>query len=53
MAAIAAILKNLFIASSLEQKGQLTQNLVGSIGVTGRSKLKGQLKLSKNYRGDL
>ena len=39
MAAMAAILKNLFIASSLEPKGQLTRNSVGSIGVTGRSKV--------------
>ena len=32
-------LENLFVASSPEPKGQLTQNLVGSIGVTGRSKI--------------
>ena len=32
-------LENLFFASSPEPKGQLTQNLVGSIGVTRRSKI--------------
>ena len=32
-------LKNLFFASSPELKGQLTRNLVGSIGVTCRSKI--------------
>ena len=39
MAAMAAILKNVFFASSPELKGQLTWNLVGSIGVTRRSKI--------------
>ena len=39
MAIMAAILKNLFFASSPEPKGQLNQNLVGSIGVTCRSKI--------------
>ena len=32
-------LENLFLASSPEPKGQLTRNLVGSIGVTRRSKI--------------
>ena len=32
-------LENLFFASSPELKGQLTRNLVGSIGVTCRSKI--------------
>ena len=32
-------LENLFFASSPELKGQLTRNLVGSIGVTRRSKI--------------
>ena len=32
-------LENLFFASSPEPKGQLTPNLVGSIGVTCRSKI--------------
>ena len=37
---MADILKiNLFFLSSLDLKGQLTQNFVGSIMVTGRSKL--------------
>ena len=39
MAARAAILKIYFFASSPELKGQLTRNLVGSIGVTCRSKI--------------
>ena len=39
MAAMAANLENLFFASSPEPKGQLTRNLVGSIGVTRRSKI--------------
>ena len=39
MAAMAAILKNLFFTSSPELKGQLTRNLVGSIGVARRSKM--------------
>ena len=32
-------LENLFFSSSPEPKGQLTPNLVGSIGVTCRSKI--------------
>ena len=32
-------LENLFFASSPEPKGQLSQNLVGSFGVTRRSKI--------------
>ena len=32
-------LENLFIPSSPEPKGQMTRNLVGSIGVTSRSKI--------------
>ena len=32
-------LENLFFASSPEPKGQLTRNLVGSIGVTCRSEI--------------
>ena len=36
---MAAILKIYFFASSPELKGQLTRNLVGSIGVTCRSKI--------------
>ena len=37
---MADVLKsNLFFASSLDLKGQLTQNFVGSITVTGRSKM--------------
>ena len=36
---MAAILKNLLFASSPELKGQLTRNLVGSIGVTCRSEI--------------
>ena len=39
MAARAAILKIYFFASSPELKGQLTRNLVGSIGVICRSKI--------------
>ena len=39
MAAMAAILKNLFFASSPEPKGQLNRNLVGSIGVPCRLKI--------------
>ena len=39
MAAMASHLENLFFASSPELKGQLTRNLVGSIGVTRRSKI--------------
>ena len=37
---MADVLKsNLFFTSSLDLKGQLTQNFVGSITVTGRSKM--------------
>ena len=39
MAAMAAILKIYFFTSFPELKGQLTRNLVGSIGVTRRSKI--------------
>ena len=39
IAAMAAIFENLFFPSSPEPKGQLTQNVVGSIGVTGKSKI--------------
>ena len=39
MSAMAAILKLYFFASSPESKGLLTLNLVGSIGVTCRSKI--------------
>ena len=38
MATMAAILKNLFFTYSPEPKGQLTRTLVGSFGVTCRSK---------------
>ena len=39
MSSMAAILKIYFFASSPEWKGLLTLNLVGSIGVTCRSKI--------------
>ena len=39
MSAMAAILKIYFFASSPELKGLLTLNLVGSIGLTYRSKI--------------
>ena len=39
MAAMAAILKIYFFASSPEPKGQLTPNLLGSIRMTCRSKI--------------
>ena len=39
MSAMAVILKIYFFASSPESKGLLTLNLVGSIGVTCRSKI--------------
>ena len=42
-------LENLFFASSPEPKGQLTPNLVGSIGVTCRSKI-AKIVLIRNPR---
>ena len=39
MATMAAILKNLYLASSPAPKGQLTPNFLGDIGVTCRSKI--------------
>ena len=47
-------LENLFFASSSKPKTQLTLNLVGSIGVTYRSKIaKSDPKLSRKHWGDL
>ena len=42
-------LENLFCASPPEQKGRLTQNLVGSIGATCRSKI-AKFVLIRNLR---